>query len=158
MNGAWKTTALTALLLASTQVSCVTQKREGEQIVPEHLYELTASYSHEERAFLLALTSHADSEICVPTMRWADERGGHYFYEDRRVYFLDRGIRYDIKDLPSGFCTPHQGEGCVYILRKDDRLHGKLPIDDFVVPSAIVQSRDFNPRFNYPYDLRFCTN
>jgi hypothetical protein len=158
MNGMRNTSVLIAVLLALTQSSCVTQKREGERIVPAHLYDLKISYSREERAFLLALTSHADNEICVPKMRWSDEGGGHYFYEDRRVNFVDRRIRYDIKDLPSGVCTSQKANGCVYILKKGDQLRGKLPIDDFSVPPDVVRDSDFHPQFNYPFELHFCAN
>jgi hypothetical protein len=152
------TSALIAVLLSLTQPSCVTQKREGEQIVSAHLYDLKISYSEGARAFLLTLTSHADSEICVPKMRWSDESGGHYFYEDRRVYFVDRGIRYDIKDLPSGICTSQKANGCVHILRKGEQLRGKLLIDDFSVPSEVVRDSRFSPQFRYPFDLHFCAS
>lgn len=152
------TLALIVMVLALTQPSCVTQKREGEQIVPAHLYDLEIIYSEEARAFLLALTSHADREICVPKMRWPDEGGGHYFYEDKRVSFVDRGTRYGIKDLPSGVCTSQKANGCIYILNKGDQLRGRLPIDDFSVPPDVVRHSDFDPRFKYPYELRFCAN
>lgn len=158
MNRMRATSALIAALLALTQSSCVTQKRAGEQIVPAHLYDLKIAYSEEARAFLLTLTSHADREICVPRMRWSGEDGGHYFYEDRRVYFFDRGIRYDIKDLSTGVCTSQKANGCVYILGKGDQLRGKLPVDDFSVPPGLVLSSDFDPQFKYPYDLHFCAN
>jgi hypothetical protein len=138
-------------------MSCAVQKREGEQYVPDHLYELSISYDDKERAFRLKFTSHADDEICIPKMSWTDENGGHYFFEDRRIYFVDHGIRYDIKDLASGYCTSLKINGCINILKKNDQIFGKLPIEDFVVPSEVYLTEDFNPQLHYPYAPRFCT-
>lgn len=147
-----------SVILVPMLMSCAIQTKEGGQVVPPHLYDLSTTYSHEKKAFLFKLTSYADGEICIPKMRWTDEKGGHYFFEDRRIYFINHGVRYDIKDQASGYCTPQKNEGCVHILKKNDRLFGKLPIEDFVVPSEIYLNKDFNPQFQYPYDLRFCAN
>lgn len=144
------------VILALMLLSCAVPKREGEQYVPENLYDLSITYGHEEKAFLFKVTSHADDEICIPKMSWPDKNGGHYFFEDRRIYFVDHGIRYDIKNLASGYCTPQRNNGCIYILTKNEELFGKLPIEDFVVPSEIYLSEDFNPQLQYPYAPRFC--
>ena len=145
------------VVLVLMLMSCAVQKRESEQYVPDHIYEFNISYDQKEKAFLFEFTSHADDEICIPKMSWADEKGGHYFFEDKRIYFVNHGIRYDIKDQAPGYCTPQTKNGCVYILEKNDQLFGKLPIDDFVVPFEIYSSEDFNPRLHYPYAPRFCT-
>lgn len=145
------------VVLALILMSCAVQKREGEQYVPDHLYELNFFYDEKEKAFLFEFTSYADGEICIPKMSWADEKGGHYFFEDRRIYFVNHRIRYDIKDQNSGYCTPQTKNGCIYILEKNDQLFGKLPIEDFVVPSEIYSSEDFNPQLHYPYAPRYCT-
>lgn len=137
-------------------MSCASQKREGEQYVPDNLYDLKISYDHKERAFLFNFTSYADGEICIPRMSWADENGGHYFFEDRRIYFVDRDVRYDIKDLASGYCTPQKKNGCVHVLKKNDQLFGKLQIEDFIVPSEVYLDKDFNPQLQYPHKPRFC--
>jgi hypothetical protein len=149
---------LISIVLVSMLMSCAIETREGDQIVPAHLYDLSISYSHQEKAFLFGLTSYADDEICIPRMSWVDERGGHFFFEDRQIYFVDRGIRYEIKDLASGYCTPQKDQGCVHVLKKNDQLFGKLPIEDFVVPPEIYLEKDFNPQFRYPHGLHYCEN
>jgi hypothetical protein len=149
----WKILIFFVLLVL---ISCATQKKEGAQHVPDNLYDLNISYSHKEKAFLFSFTSHADGEICIPRMSWVDETGGHYFFEDKRIYFIDRGVRYDIKDLASGYCTPQRNNGCVHVLKKNDHLFGKLRIEDFAVSSEIYLNKDFNPKLQYPYKPRFC--
>lgn len=150
----WKIITLFFIFLVIT--SCIPQKREGEQYVPDNLYSLNISYSHKEKAFLFSFTSKTDDDICIPRMSWVDENGGHYFFEDRRIYFVDRGVRYDIKDLTSGYCTPQKNSACVHVLKKNDQLFGKLKIEDFVVSSDVYLSERFNPQLQYPYKPRFC--
>lgn len=139
-------------------MSCAVQKMASEQYVPGHLYELNISYDDKERAFLLKLTSQANEEICIPEMSWTDEDGGHYFFGDRQVYFVNDGVRYDIKDVAfSDYCTSLKVNGCINILKKNEQIFGKIPIEDFVVPSETYLSKNFNPQLHYPYAPRFCT-
>ncbi len=136
--------------------SCVTQKTEVGQYVPDNLYDLNISYSHKEKAFLFSFTSHSDSEICIPDMTWPDEKGRHYFFEDKRIYFIDRGVRYDIENLASGYCTPQKNSGCTHVLKKNGQIFGKLRVEDFLVSSEIYLNKDFNPQLHYPHKPHFC--
>lgn len=147
---------LFAILMMSLLMSCVSEKREGPHFVPKDLYELEISYSGLERAFLFRLTSHARNEICIPRMRWPSEEGGHYFFGDKRIYVVVEGVRYDIKDLASGYCTPTRKNRCIHILEENDELLGKLPIDDFVVPPSVYLDTKFDPQLRYPYDPHYC--
>lgn len=108
------------ILLALTLglFSCATQKWESERYVPENLYDLSVSYDHEEKVFLLNFISKSEEEICIARMSWADEKGGHYFFGDRNVYFTNDGIRYEIKDLATGYCASQEINGCINILKK----------------------------------------
>lgn len=137
-------------------LSCATQKQESSEFVPNDLYEMDISYDREDQAFLFKLKSDAGSAICVPRMRWPSESGGHYFFGDDNIYFTEGDIRYDIKNLASGYCTPQSKNGCIYILKKNDQLFGRLPIEDFAVPSEMYRDDDFDPQLHYPYKPRFC--
>jgi hypothetical protein len=91
-------------------------------------------------------------------MRWPSDKGGHYFFGDERIYFLNNNIRYNIKDLAPGYCTPTEKNGCVYVLKKDEQLLGKLPIKDFVVLPEVYMDKSFSPKLHYPYAPHFCAN
>lgn len=158
MNKVRQMISLLSTLPVLTMMSCASPKNEGEQYVPDHLYELKVSYNQEEKAFLFKLTSYADNEICIPRMRWAAENGGHYFFEDRKIYFVNQGIRYDIKDLASGYCASQEKNGCVNFLKKNDQLFGMLKIEDFVVPSDVYTNKNFSPDLQYPYKPRYCAS
>lgn len=139
-------------------VSCAVQKREGDHVVPDSLYDLTTLYDANERAFFLKFTSKSNKEICVPKMSWTDENGGHYFFGDTRIFFMSDGVRYDVKKVDySGHCTAVKINGCVNILKNGDQIFGKLPIEDFSVPTEVYLREGFNPQLYYSYAPRFCT-
>lgn len=146
------------LFLVLVSVSCAVQKREGDHVVPGDLYDLSASYDANERAFLLKFTSKSSKEICVPKMSWTDEKGGHYFFGDTRIFFVSDGVRYDVKKADySAHCTAVKINGCVNILKYGDQLFGRLPIEDFSVPTEVYLREGFNPQLYYSYTPRFCT-
>lgn len=136
--------------------SCASQERKAGSYVPANLYNLSIAYSYENKAFIFSFTSLSDDEICIPKMSWPDENGRHYFFEDRRVYFMDRGIRYDIQDLSSGYCTSLKKNGCVHVIKKNGQLFGRLRIEDFVITRDVFLSENFSPQLQYPYKPYFC--
>lgn len=150
-----KTVIIIAIALVSA--SCATKKEVGEQFVPSDMYDLSLSYDKKLKAFMLELKSYADEEICIPEMNWTDEKGGHYFFGDKRVYFLYGDVRYDMRVVSySDYCTAVKVNDCMKILKKGNQIIGKLPIKDFSAPSEVYLSKDFEPRLHYSYTPRYC--
>jgi hypothetical protein len=149
---------LLVVQLSSLQTSCVAQRQEGSEHVPENLYDLSIAYDEEEEAFFFNLTSFAKREICIPRMRWPSESGGHYFFGDISIYVVIDGGQFRIKDGVSGHCTPTKNGPCVHVLKQNDELLGKLAIRDFEVPVEVDLTGKLEPELRFPYTPNYCAN
>lgn len=136
--------------------SCIAPGRDSLDHVPASLYDISITYDKHEMAFTLKLISHANEAICISRMSWPSEKGGHYFSENEEVLFVNRGIQYRVKNLGSSHCTASRKNGCVYRLRKNQGLIGKLRITDFMVEPDIYLDTGFSPELQYPYSPSFC--
>ena len=123
----------------------------------ESQYELLVSYDEKRRAFKFELRSLTNETICMSRMAWPEGGGRHYLFGDNSVYFVENGIRYYLRDIPTGFCSSAEVLGCQHVVQPGERLVGWLSIKDFDVPSGVFLADRFSPALEYPIRPVVCS-